>query len=195
MAQAKRKSSGGKSRKGRVFVTLVLGVGIGVACVMLWQFAEKRWNAKDGIASLFRPSANKPADVKKTETEKKDETKTAKPKYDFYTILPETEKVLPDRSAKGATEKPLLDKPEPGASYVLQAGSFGNFHDADQLKAKLALNGLVAQIQKISIEGKGDYYRVRLGPYDKLEKLDAADQQLRAMGVKKPLRIEVKKSG
>ena len=78
-------------------------------------------------------------------------------------------------------------------SYVLQAGSFNNFQDADQLKAKLAMNGLVAQIQKIIIEGKGEYYRVRLGPFENLEALEAAEQQLKRLGIAKPLAFKTKK--
>jgi cell division protein FtsN len=193
MAQARRKSSGGRSGRGRRWLTLLLGVGIGIACVVLFQFVEKRWHAKDGIASLFKA---KPAEVKKAEPEKKEPepAKTAKPKYDFYTILPETETLLPDRGARARPDKAAKpEKSEEGVNYILQAGSFGNYKDADELKAKLALSGLVAHIQRISIEGRGDYYRVRLGPYTTLDKLEAAEQQLRQLGLGKPMALKVKK--
>jgi hypothetical protein len=52
----------------------------------------------------------------------------------------------------------------------------------------------VAHIQKVRIEGKGDYFRVRLGPYDKIEKLDSVEQQLKQPGLGKPLAIKVRKS-
>lgn len=195
MAQARRKSSGKKSGKRRGWVVLLLGVGIGIAGMLLWQFVDQRRHTRDGIASLF--TRGKSAETKKPDGDRKEaETpaKTTKPKYDFYTILPETETVLPDRSARTKPEKTAkAEKPEEGVSYVLQAGSFGNFQDADQLKAKLVLNGLVAQIQKVTIEGKGEYYRVRLGPFDKLEKLDAAEQRLRQLGIAKPLAVKLKK--
>ena len=70
--------------------------------------------------------------------------------------------------------------------------SCAGFEEADQLKAKLALSGLVAQIQKISIEGKGEYHRVRLGPYGNIDQLDATAQQLLKMGIK-AIRLKVKK--
>jgi cell division protein FtsN len=196
MAQARKKSSGRKSGKRRGWVVLLLGVGIGIAGMLLWQFIDQRRHTRDGIASLF--TGGKSADTKKPDGDRKEtETpgKTAKPRYDFYTILPETETVLPDRSARAKPEKTAkAEKPEEGVSYVLQAGSFGNFQDADQLKAKLALNGLVAQIQKVTIEGKGEYYRVRLGPFDKLDKLDTAEQRLKQLGIAKPLAVKVKKT-
>ncbi len=98
---------------------------------------------------------------------------------------------IKDSAAKPATA-------EPGVSYVLQAASFATFPEADQLKTKLALSGLPTQIQKVSIEGQGDRYRVRLGPFEKIEELDAAEQQLAKLGLKlglKPLRLKVKKEG
>lgn len=195
MATRKRASGGGaRSARKRGVLTLLLGVGIGIALLALYQFAEKRWHTRDGIATLFE-STGKPAKPESHREEaKKEEPKREKPKYDFYTILPETETVLPDRSHRDKPEKAAkIEKPEDSVSYILQAGSFPTFKDADELKAKLALGGLVGHIQKVSIEGKGDYYRVRLGPYDKLEKLDPVEQQLKQLGIAKPLAIKVKK--
>lgn len=196
MATRKRASGGGaRSARKRGVLTLLLGVGIGIALLALYQFAEKRWHTRDGIATLFE-STGKPAKPESHREEaKKEEPKREKPKYDFYTILPETETVLPDRSHRDKPEKAAkIEKPEDSVSYILQAGSFPTFKDADELKAKLALGGLVGHIQKVSIEGKGDYYRVRLGPYDKLEKLDPVEQQLKQLGIAKPLAIKVKKN-
>jgi cell division protein FtsN len=195
MATRRRTSSGGsRGSKKRVALTLLLGVGIGIALLALYQFAEKRWHTRDGIATLFDTSGKPAKPESHREEPKKEEPRREKPRYDFYTILPETETVLPDRSHREKPEKAAkVEKSEESVSYILQAGSFAAFKDADELKAKLALGGLVAHIQKISIEGKGDYYRVRLGPYDKLDKLDAAEQQLRQLGVGKPMAIKVKK--
>ncbi len=199
MAQARRRSSGGKSKK-RGWLTLLLGIGIGVAVVALWLFVEKRWHSREGIATLFTVSSKpaKPAAALKSDTGNTTPpapARTGKTKFDFYTILPETETVLPEGPGRTKLEKTVKPgAPEAGVSYVLQAGSFPTFKDADEMKAKLAFNGLVARIQKVSIEGKGDYYRVRLGPYDRLEKLDAAEQQLKQLGIAKPLAIKVRKS-
>ena len=48
-----------------------------------------------------------------------------------HTVLPEVETVLPDHRTK--TAKP--ERTEEGARYILQAGSFAGFEEADQLKA------------------------------------------------------------
>lgn len=185
MAQARRRYSGRRTRKPG-WLLLLVGVGIGVAGVILWQMYSHRGDGRGGLANLFS-SFSKPAE--KPVKKEPEPAKPPKPKFDFYTILPETETVLPERPTKTRAAKV---KPEEGVSYILQAGSFAGFEEADQLKAKLALAGMVAQIQKITIEGKGEYHRVRLGPYEKIEQLDAAAAQLHKMGIK-AIRLKVKK--
>ena len=185
MAQARRKSSRSRFRKPG-WLLLLVGIGIGVAGVMLWQIYSHRRDGRSGLANLFS-SIDKPAErpVKK----EPEPAKPPKPKFDFYTILPETETVLPERRGK---PKAVKANPEEGVSYILQAGSFAGYEEADQMKARLALLGLVAHIQKITIGGKGEYYRVRLGPYEKIEQLDATAPQLQKMGIK-AIRLKVKK--
>jgi len=190
MAQARRRSSGRRGRwLKRGWVLLLLGVGIGVAGVMLWQMLTHRADGRSGLANLFS-SLHRPAASAKKAPETPPPS-PPKPKFDFYTILPETETVLPPerRAAKSKTAKA---KPEQGVTYILQAGSFASFEEADQLKAKLALAGMVAQIQKVTVEGRGEYHRVRLGPYERIDQLDAADQQLQKLGIK-AIRLKVKK--
>lgn len=179
---ARRRPAGTGRKRMPGWLLLLFGLALGVSTVLVTQLVLKRAGAGDGLAGLFsaRPS-EKPAQAKKPP-----EPPAAKPKFDFYTVLPETETVLPrQKTAKAA-------KPEEGVNYVLQAGSFANFQDADQLKARLALTGLVAHIQKVTIEGRGEYHRVRLGPYERLQDLDDADQQLRKLGMQ-PIRLKVKK--
>ena len=178
----RRRAPGTARKRMPGWLLLLFGLALGVSAVLITQLVLKRAGAGDGIAGLFnaRPSAP-PAPAKKPP-----EPPAPKPKFDFYTVLPETETVLPrQKNAKAA-------KPEEGVSYVLQAGSFASFQDADQLKARLALSGLVAHIQKVTIEGRGEYHRVRLGPYERLQELDDADQQLRKLGMQ-PIRLKVKK--
>jgi cell division protein FtsN len=167
------------------WVWLLLGLTLGVATVLMAQLVLNRSGSKDGIAGLFTRTA-KPAVAPPV----KAEPAPARPEFDFYTVLPEVETVLPERSARGGVAK--TDRTDDGALYVLQAGAFARFEDADQLKAKLALQGLQAQIQRVTIEGRGDFHRVRLGPYDRIDDLDNAAQQLTKMGLK-GMRLKLKK--
>jgi cell division protein FtsN len=186
MAQAKKKpASGGGKKKGRGLLLLVLGLGIGIAGVFLAQLVAER-QLHQTFSGWFKRDKHADAD----KTARKDEK--PKSKFDFYTILPETETVLPERGKKEPQKTAKAEKSEEGVNYILQAASFNNYNDADQLKAKLALQGLPATIQKVSIDGKGEYHRVRVGPYEKLDDLDAASQQLSRMGIK-AMRLKVKK--
>jgi len=191
----RRRSAGSRSKGVPRWLMLLLGLGIGIAGVYFYQMLRERGVNLSSVTKVFTSSE------KKTDDKKKDaETKPAKPKFDFYTILPETETVLPEKTPAKTKAKPEARPetakvaPEPGVSYMLQAASFATFSEADQLKARLTLSGLATQIQKVSIEGRGDYYRVRLGPFSKIEELDSATQQLQQIGLK-PIRLKVKKEG
>lgn len=106
--------------------------------------------------------------------------------YDFYSVLPEMEVVIPDSelSAKARKEssQPADTSKESGGSYLLQAGSFPDSDDADAVKARLALMGFVARVQTVTINGK-TWHRVRLGPYRSAAALEAAKQKLAGNGI------------
>lgn len=93
-------------------------------------------------------------------------------KFDFYSILPEMEVVIPEEDLKGP------EKSGPPVNFILQVGSFRKAADADTQKAKLALLGLVSTIQRVTVDGKVTWYRVRLGPYTDRRKLDRVRRQL-----------------
>ena len=121
------------------------------------------------IAQASESSADAPRELKK-------------PHFEFYTMLPEVEvavqeeeiesRVAPDSAT--ATAEPLPLK----GSYLLQVGSFRKHEDADALKASLALLGLEADIQTVSINGEETWHRVRVGPFEQRDALNQARQRL-----------------
>jgi cell division protein FtsN len=189
MAKARRSSSR-SGKKSRGFPSLIVGLLLGAA--LMWGAQHYYYRDSKpfaGFANLFsvgKKSSDSGETPKPAEAER-----PPKPKLDFYTILPESETVLPEPKAGKKTAK--AEPPEAGVNYLLQAGAFGNHEDADHLKAKLTLSGLETHIEKVAIEGKSAYYRVRLGPYSSIEALDAASAKLAQLGIK-ALRIKVKKS-
>jgi cell division protein FtsN len=56
----------------------------------------------------------------------------------------------------------------------LQVGAFQKSTDADNLKARLALMGLVAGVQEVTIPEKGTLFRVRVGPYASVDEMNRA---------------------
>jgi len=72
---------------------------------------------------------------------------------------------------------------ETGGRYVLLAGSYADPKAADEAKAKLALLGVVAKVQSITINGK-TWNRVMVGPYANASDTEAAKKALADNGVK-----------
>ena len=68
------------------------------------------------------------------------------------------------------------------SGYLLQVGAFPSASDAETLKAKLALQGFVANVQSVNVGGQ-TYHRVRLGPFHSATDLEAARQRLSAAGI------------
>jgi hypothetical protein len=98
--------------------------------------------------------------------------KTEKPRFDFFTVLPEMEVVIPEQELTRRAEPPAGTVPGDALDrFVLQAGSFRNAKDADQMKARLALLGSIAYIQTVTVNGE-TWHRVRIGPFEGARKAD-----------------------
>jgi cell division septation protein DedD len=196
MARKKRATAPRRRRKIKKlppWAFLVLGLTIGIVLTALVTvFAYRGTSPGSGLGALIS-RAHKPPDRSNKKTPSAaSPAKVRMPKFDFYTILPEIETVLPE--AEPLPQRKPAKAPDTNVRYVLQAASFARFEDADRLKARLALNGLVTHIQKVTIEGKGEFYRVRLGPYDNLAELNTANARLRELGIE-ALRLKVKREG
>jgi cell division protein FtsN len=100
-----------------------------------------------------------------------------KPRFDFYTLLPEMEVVVPDQEITGKPEQGVKQVEQPG-TYFLQVGSFRNGEQADSFKAELALLGLETSIQKVTIDNNTTWHRVRVGPFSDLDALNKARRLL-----------------
>lgn len=115
------------------------------------------------------------------------------PTLDFYTVLPEREQVVNSFVEEKPAEAAKPDAPKEPAKdekYILQVASFNDAQDADQLRAKLALLGIQSHIQKVSIEGKGTFMRVRVGPFNNASDAQRIDAELKNNGFS-PLRLKV----
>jgi len=95
----------------------------------------------------------------------------------------------PDRTVARVDERAASRPAEPvppaakgGERFWLQAGSFAGESDAENLKARLALAGWEAAVQKAEIPDKGTRYRVRLGPYDNTDELSRTRAELGKRG-------------
>ena len=123
-----------------------------------------------------------------------------KPKFDFYRILPGqeeqvTEKELKDkeRQQRAAAKSGSTASQQESSKdvYFIQAGSFQNPAEADNQKARLAILGFEASVEPANLPDKGTWYRVRMGPYAKVEEINKVRQALAQNGIEANL-IKVK---
>jgi len=128
------------------------------------------------------PSPDKQAAGKNEAAIVEDEiAKPKKPRYDFFTVLPEMEVVVPEQelSRKADKVEPVTDSVTVKSpdQYILQAGSFRNATDAEQMKARLAMLGSIATVQKVTVNG-ATWHRVRIGPFEGARKADEMRRML-----------------
>jgi cell division protein FtsN len=90
--------------------------------------------------------------------------------YAFYDMLPKFEVVVPEKEKDVRSDVRAVPETRRG-TYVLQAGSYKNFADADRVRAQLALQGIESKVQKVSVDND-TWHRVRIGPISKLDELN-----------------------
>ena len=140
---------------------------------------------RDGRPAASPPVARQPASLESAiddngETPDADaaEEQPQESRFTFYDMLPNFEVVIPEQEpdVEADVEPRAIVKP---GLYILQAGSFTRFEDADRRRAELALQGIESSIQRVTIDDK-TYHRVRIGPMDDLEELNMLRSRLRA---------------
>jgi cell division protein FtsN len=109
-----------------------------------------------------------------------------KPRFDFYKILPGGEEPVSERELRERLRAAAAAKSQPAAAqdvYFIQAGAFQNPADADNQKARLAILGFESNVEPTNLPDKGTWYRVRLGPYTKVDELNKVRQSLAQNGI------------
>lgn len=195
---AKKKSAGGTLVG--MFIGLVLGVGMAAGVVWYLNksplpFVEKaqppaKMTGKNGEPLQPLALPGKPGDP------------IPEKRFQFYDILPGKADAVPDKAPKPDAKKEDVKKDETKKEekkdekkeeskesktpLFLQAGSFSTAQDADNQKAKLAFMGMEAVVQQVMIQDK-TFYRVRVGPYTKIDELNKVRAELAKSGVEAQL--------
>ncbi|MBX2849758.1 MAG: SPOR domain-containing protein, partial [Acidiferrobacterales bacterium] len=163
---------------GLMLVILCSGVVLG----MLFMGAQQGDDGfGSGLKALLSASEQDETDLEIAALidSKSIEPKSTEKEFDFYEILPDIEQVMP-----GDLPEAIPTRPPENVNYYLQAASFREHADAENLRARLALKGYSSVTQAREVEGKGTYYRVRLGPYADSRKAKTAKNKLQRLGVR-----------
>lgn len=180
-----KKGGGVKSGAGSLLVGILIGLllGLGIALAVAWY-----------INKMPTPFLNRAAPPAKSEPAKSIPSKAvdsavpapdAKPRFDFYKILPGTEEPVTDQQLKDAQQKASTAPAK--EAFFLQAGAFQSAPEADNRKAQLALLGVEATIQTTTLPDKSVWHRVRVGPYTAIEDLNRAREMLTQNGIETTL--------
>lgn len=171
------RKGGSRDSGGSLFIGILIGLvlGLSIALGVAW-YINKMPNPFQQKTPVPKPDPAKPAAAPAKPAD-------AKPRFDFYKILPGVEEPATDqqlRDAKNADSKSR-------ESFYLQAGAFQNAPDADNLKARLALIGTQASIQTTTLPERGVWHRVRIGPYRNVEELNRTRDTLKKNGIETTL--------
>ncbi|MEJ2384535.1 MAG: SPOR domain-containing protein [Xanthomonadales bacterium] len=197
MAAARRKSSG-RSRgatRGRTgapgWIWLLAGmlVGLGFA----WYLFAKGYIPQPA-AERVETESQAPADGTGDEEIAPAREEPKKSRYDFFTVLPEMEVVVPEAELNERTRAQTRAESSPDAGsttarpatsadqYLLQVGSFRAAGDAEQMKARLALLGISARVQSVTVNDAA-WHRVRVGPVNGAREAEAMRRRLADNGI------------
>lgn len=189
MAQARRikpKRGKAKKKKSSTLVNvpwgLILVVVLSIAALLYLWDGTKREGATIGAGLselLSQRQQAKEFNQYDPEISEHIESKSVDKEFGFYDLLKDMDKVMPDDLPDS---QPTV--PDKNIDYFLQAASFRAHADAEKLRAKLALKGFKSVTQAREVEGKGIFYRVRLGPYSDRRKAKNAKTQLQKIGVR-----------
>jgi len=155
-----KKASAKKPTPGWVWLLGGLAIGLSVAAIVFFYGSG---------GETTKTTAKIVTDAIKTEPKLPENISSEKdngPRFDFYTLLPELEVLIPESEIK---EEQARIKQKNNVAYMIQVGSFRAYGEADSLKAKMALLGIEADIDPVSSKGE-QWLRVRVGPFtDKRE--------------------------
>lgn len=107
----------------------------------------------------------------------------ARPRFEFYKVLTDKQDVTAEPQPKAAEPEVVIKSPASPKETYLQAGAFANAADAENLKATLAMKGLVADVHTVTIPGKGEMHRVRLGPFKNEQEMTSVRGTLKLNGM------------
>ena len=175
--KSKRKPAGGFPG----WLGLVCGLAVGLAIAAVIYLKDRHSDAP--TAQAVKPGKKKGHGNEPPDAEAGDSGAPEEPaqSYDFYSMLPKFEVVVPEKEKDVKPDIRAVPETRRG-TYVLQAGSYKNFADADRVRAQLALQGVESKVQKVSVDND-TWHRIRIGPISKLDELNRLRTILRKADV------------
>jgi cell division protein FtsN len=175
--KSRRKPGGGFTG----WVGLACGLCVGLVIAGFVYVKDHRGDspvARTAKADKKKSRANEPPEAESGDAGAAEDSAKS---YAFYDMLPKFEVVVPEKEKDVRPDSRAVPETRRG-TYVLQAGSYKNFADADRVRAQLALQGVESKVQKVSVDND-TWHRIRIGPISKLDELNRLRTILRKADV------------
>ncbi len=115
--------------------------------------------------------------------EKKSEPKVGAPEAKASAKVDAKVVVKVDAKVGAKVDAPVEKKPEESKTrYTLQLSSFQDRDEAETFLSSVKAQGFQAQITQAEVEGKGTFYRVRMGTYRSMDAATSAKSELEKAG-------------
>lgn len=181
MPAARRKRAAGKKQGSPAWIWLLAGILIGLG--MAYYLWSKGYIPQPEIDQSVSSESSGQGSVEDGE-EMAPASKESKSRYDFFTVLPEMEVIVPEQELDQQRRQQEQADPRTAdeTHYVLQVGSFRDGSDAEEMKARLALLGVTARVQPVTVND-ATWHRVRVGPVSGSQQADEMRRRLADNGI------------
>lgn len=159
---------------------ILLGMmfGVALAAGLAWYLLKSPSPFVSKVQEVVKPTAevvkaasavvaHKAVQVPGSEPAAASGVEEARPRFEFYKVLSDKQDATAPiaDTPKASDKSKAAEKAPVFASTYLQAGSFPNAEEAENLKASLAMKGVESSVQTVTLPDKGVWHRVRVGPF------------------------------
>ncbi|MEO7246702.1 MAG: SPOR domain-containing protein [Rubrivivax sp.] len=176
-----------------MIIGFVLGLVVAAGIAWLLTKSPNPFDGKSARSGIASPQ------LSSVEREAAAARQGERPRFDFSKILPGTDerkaaqkdepapkspdKAAPPQVLQAATTIGKTPADQGAGKFFLQAGAYQNAADAEDQRAQLALMGIEAVLQAVTVPDKGTLNRVRLGPYGSAGEMNQVKAELQKQGV------------
>lgn len=156
-------------------IPAIIWIVLGISIALGSQYGYRHLKNNPEVSSVIEKANETISKTTEKAIEPIKEMKDEAPRFEFYEILKKNEvTVSVDQTAT---------QPKKKFHYIVQAGSFRNKSDAEQMRSRLILNNLTNASTDTITTKSGTWHRVNVGPFTNRSRLEKARDTLASMDI------------